>query len=72
MWFNRLVLISAITMISQLDGYHTDKDMPLGRHRRKGRSSTTAYESWSRTMSLGQFQRASHLNRPKGLGIYFL
>lgn len=36
MWFKKLVLISAITMISQLDGYHMDKDMPLGRHRRKG------------------------------------
>lgn len=37
MWLNRIVLIFAFTMICQLEGYHLDKDMPLGRHRRKGR-----------------------------------
>lgn len=37
MWYNSIVLISVITMISQLDGYHVDNEMTIGRHRRKGK-----------------------------------
>lgn len=36
MWLHRLVLLAAITMIGHLEGYHVDKDAPLGRHRRRG------------------------------------